>query len=182
MSDVIQLVLNELIDTVVKTNTDKRSKRSKRSKRKIETIGNAVPKLRIKKPKIYKRMESISSISSNDFVVLDDSIGLDYFAEFDGVQSPGLHPAIQRQFSLPLYGGLSPLELPPLSLTPSCDFDPTANLCRITHWRDSAIGIDPLTTAPDGAIGSIFHASDGTKHHFLYGNQRCSKCVRDDPK
>lgn len=152
MSNVIQLVLNELIDTIVKKDKNKRKRET--------TCKNTVPKLSIKKPKIYK-MESISS---------DDFIG-----------SPRTPPCIQRQLSLPLYEyDLPPLDLPPLSLTPSCDFDPSANLCRMTHWRDPDIGIDPLFTAPDGAIGSIFHATDGTKHHFLYGNQTCSMCIRDE--
>lgn len=174
MSDVIQLVLNEIINTVVKKDKNKRKHE--------ETTCNKVPKLRIKKPKIHKS-ESISNIPSDDTVVSDG-----YSAIFKGFQSPGLHPFIQRQFSLPLCDGftpvdLPPLDLPPLSLTPSCDFDPTATpLCRITHWRDPSFGRDPLLTAPDGAIGSIFHAADGTRHHFLYGKQNCSKCVRDDFK
>ena len=61
----------------------------------------------------------------------------------------------------------------------SCTFDrhECKLLLKMTHWRDESIQKCGEHTAPDGAIGTIIHGPDGTKHHYLYGDERCYKCV-----
>ncbi len=139
MSDVIQLVLNDIIDVV----------RNMSSKRKRD---NSEVKLTIKKPKYEFKDELHLNESFPRFVHEPQS---PYIIDY----SPPLN-------SPPLYGlrVFSPLNLPP-SL---CDFDRKGELCRITHWRDPDINVDPSPLAPDGSIGSIFHAKKMVRNIISY--------------